>query len=297
VSEATSGHTHAVRPPALSRLRHHGPAVLAAAGVSLLLLGLPREGTLTGVVLAVGALQLVLVLSWPVALAFRGYVGAAVIGLATAAAADLVIVRGIGGESSPLAAGGGDPFAAGGGLGGLAGVLAVVFVLTFIRQFTRRAPRRDVTDSLAGDALLALAVVAASTYCALFRLIDGPELLDLCVATIGAAVVTGHLVDLLAPYPRIVEDVPRGLLGFVLGTGAAMFTAVQRSGDEALVEQLGALILGGVLGGLACLIAIGASYAASERRGSTIAQAAVQAVLPFTLAAPLAYLMSILFGG
>ncbi len=90
---------------------------------------------------------------------------------------------------------------------------------------------------------------------------------------------------------------PRGLLGFVLGTAAAMFVTVQRGGMDRLVEQLGALILGGVMGGLACLIAIGASYAATERGGLVIAQAVVQGVLPFALAAPIAYLMSMLVGG
>lgn len=281
--------THLVRRQQLSRLWHHGPAAVGAAGVSLLLLRAPEQGTTGGAVFAVGALQLVLVLSWPIALAFRGYVGAAFIGAGAAAAADLVIVQ-ADGDSGTSA------FAAGSGLGPLAGVLALAFVLAFVHQLTRRAPRREVTDSLAGDTLLAVAVVAASTYLVLFRMADGPALLDTCVAAIGAAVVTGHLVDLVLPYPRIVEGVPRGLLGFVLGTGAAMLAAMYRSDMDRLVEQLGVLILGGVLGGLACLIAIGASYAATERRGVMIAQAAVQAVLPFALAAPVAYLMSMLVG-
>jgi len=139
--------------------------------------------------------------------------------------------------------------------------------------------------------------VAASTYLVLFQLGEGPALLETCVAAIGAAVVTGHLVDLVLPYPRIVEGVPRGLLGFVLGTGAAMLAAMYRADADRLVEQLGAVILGGVLGGLACLIAIGASYAVTERSGVILAQAAVQAVLPFVLAAPVAYFVSILVGG
>ncbi len=288
--------TQVVRPRPLSRLWHHGPAAVTAAAVSLLLLHAPQEGTTTGALLAVGALQIALVLAWPIALVFRGYVGAALIGAGAAAAADFVVLRNDG-DSNPLVADGADPSAADSGLGALAAVLALACVLAFVHQLTRRPPRRDVTDSLAGDSMLVLAVVAASTYLVLFQLADGPALLDMCVAAIGAAVVTGHLVDLVVPYPRIVDGVPRGLLGFVLGTGAAMLAAMHRGEADGLVEQLGTLILGGVLGGLACLVAIGASYVATERPGSLIAQTAVQAVLPFALAAPVAYFMSILVGG
>lgn len=287
--------SHLVARPPQSRLWHHGPAVLAAAAVTVLLLSAPEAGSTTGTVLAVGALQLVLVLSWPIALVFRGYVGAALIGAGAAAAADVVIVRGTDDRASGTVDSG--LFGSDDGLGPLAAVLALALVLAFVHQLTRRPPRRDVTDSLAGDVLLALAVVAASTYLVLFQLTDGPVLLEMCVAAIGAAVVTGHLVDLVLPYPRIVDGVPRGLLGFVLGTAAAMLAAMYRGETDRLVEQLGAVILGGVLGGLACLIAIGASYAATERRGVVVAQSAVQAVLPFALAAPVAYLMSILVGG
>ncbi|MGI8694891.1 MAG: hypothetical protein ACR2JK_18645 [Geodermatophilaceae bacterium] len=287
--------SHLVARPPQSRLWHHGPAVLAAAAVTVLLLSAPEAGSTTGAVLAVGALQLVLVLSWPIALVFRGYVGAALIGAGAAAAADVVIARGTDDRASGTVDSG--LFGSDDGLGPLAAVLALALVLAFVHQLTRRPPRRDVTDSLAGDVLLALAVVAASTYLVLFQLTDGPVLLETCVAAIGAAVVTGHLVDLVLPYPRIVDGVPRGLLGFVLGTAAAMLAAMYRGETDRLVEQLGAVILGGVLGGLACLIAIGASYAATERRGVVVAQSAVQAVLPFALAAPVAYLMSILVGG
>jgi len=265
-----------------------------AAGASLLLLAAPQEGTALGVLLAVGTVQLALVLPWSVALGVRGYVGAALIGAGAAAAADLLVWRTV---DDGAEGGGSIPLAVGAGLGPLAAVLALACVLSFIHQLTRRPPRRDVTDSLGGVSLLAVSVVAPSMYVLLFWLPDGPALLGTCVAAIGAAVVTGHLVDLLVPYPRIVEGVPRGLPGFVLGTGAAMLVAVRRAQVDGLAEQLGAVILGGVLGGLACLIAIGASYAAAERRGVILAQGVVQGVLPFALGAPVGYLMSILVGG
>ena len=114
---------------------------------------------------------------------------------------------------------------------------------------------------------------------------------------IAAAVVAGPLVDLLVPYPQVADGVPRGLVGFLVGVGAAMLAALRRGQTDALVEQLAAIVLGGVLGGLACLIAIAASYATIERRGWLAPQAVVQASLPFAAAAPVAYFVAILLGG
>lgn len=288
--------THLVRRPQLSRLWHHGPAALAVLGVCLLFLRAPDQPSTADTVLAVAVLQLVLVLAWSVALGFRGSVGAGLIGAGAAVAANLVVLRAAD-SAEQDAVGPSSPFATGGGLGDLAAVLALAVVLSFVHQLIRRPPRRQVTDSLAGVALLAVAVVGLSTYLVLVQLPDGAQLLRICVASVGAAVITGHVVDLLVPYPRIVEGVPRGVLGFVAGVVAAILAATYLGEADRLVEQLGAVILGGVLGGVACLVAIGASYAAVERRGIMVAQAAVQAVLPFALAAPVAYFVSILVGG
>lgn len=266
--------------PELSRLRHHAPAAVLAAVATVALIAVPERFGLTGLVVVVAVLQLVLVLSWGIALGFRGHLGAGLLGAGTAVAADVVLLRGEDEGLAPLAA-----------------VLALAIVASFGHQLLRAAPRREVSDSLAGDALLAVSVVALSSYVVLYRVTDGTVLLDACVAAVGAAVVTGHLVDLIAPYPRIVEGVPRGLLGLLAGTAAAVLATIWRAGATELVERLGAIILGAILGAVACLIAIGASYAVAERRGRGPAQTCVQAVLPFAAAAPIAYLLSLIVSG
>lgn len=280
--------THVLHRVATSRAWHHGPALLLAAGLGLLLADVPTDDDLTRTVVAVGALQAGLVLTWSAALGFRGYVGSLLIGAGAGAAADVVALR-MG--DLGLADGGVDDR-----LGPLAAVLAVAFLLAFVHQLTRRPPRVALTESLAGVTLLSAVVVAPSAYLVLAQLSAGPTLLHSCAAALGAALVVGHLVDMLLPYPRIVDGVPRGLLGFLAGTGAGMYAAVQTQGDN-LVEQLGSLILGGVLGGLISLLAIGASYAAVERRGSTLAKAVVQATLPYAAAAPVAYFVAVLVSG
>ncbi|CAN5219403.1 hypothetical protein BH20ACT5_BH20ACT5_16690 [soil metagenome] len=272
--------SHLVAGPELSRVRHHGPAAVLAAAATVALVVAPDRYGLTGLVVTVAVLQLALVVSWGAALGFRGHLGAGVLGAGTAIAADIVLVRSEDDALAPLAA-----------------VLALAIVASFAHQLLRSPPRLEVSDSLAGDALLAVAVVALSAYVVLYRVTDGTVLLDACVAAVGAAVVVGHLLDLVAPYPRIVEGVPRGLLGFLAGTGAAVLAAIWRAGATELVERLGAIILGGILGGVAGLIAIGASYAAAERRGRGPAQACVQAVLPFAATAPVAYFLSLVVSG
>lgn len=280
--------THVLQRVASTRVWHHGPALALAAGMTLLLMSGPEDGDLTRTIVAVAVLQAGLVLTWSAALGFRGYVGSLLIGAGAAAAADVAALE----VGDQLGAAGDDER-----LGPLAAVLALALILSFVHQLTRRAPRVALTESVAGVTLLSALVVAPSAYLVLAQLSEGPALLRTSATALGAAVVVGHLVDLLAPVPRIVEGVPRGLLGFVLGTGAGMYAAVRTERTDGLVEQLGSLILGGVLGGLACLLAIGASYAAVERRGSSFAKAVVQAALPFAAAAPVAYFVAVLVAG
>nr|MBA3524543.1 hypothetical protein [Geodermatophilaceae bacterium] len=99
------------------------------------------------------------------------------------------------------------------------------------------------------------------------------------------------------PYPRLVEGVPRGALGFLAGTGAAVLAATNLGGGADLVERLGSTILGAVLGAVAALMAIAASYAVEERRGWAAAQTVVQSVFPYAAAAPIAYVVTVLVRG
>lgn len=279
--------THVLQRVASSRVWHHVPALVLATGLGLLLASGVAGEDRTRTIVAVAVLQAGLVLTWSAALGLRGYVGSLLIGAGAGAAADLVALelgdlRGVASDGDRLAP--------------LAAVLALAFVLSFVHQLSRRPPRVALTESMGGVALLSALVVAPSAYLVLAQLSEGPALLRTCAASLGAAIVVGHAVDLVVPVPRIVEGVPRGLLGFLAGTGAGMFAAVRTQGDG-LVEQLGSLILGGVLGGLACLLAIGASYAAVERRGSALAKAVVQATLPYAAAAPVAYFVAVLVSG
>jgi hypothetical protein len=110
---------------------------------------------------------------------------------------------------------------------------------------------------------------------------------------VGAALVVGHLADLLLPRPQLAVDVPRGLLGLALAVAAGAAVAFLGHQAGGVVDGLAALIYGAVLGGVAALMGLAASYLAVEagddvQHSSPWALAVVQAVFPIAACAPVA---------
>jgi hypothetical protein len=116
---------------------------------------------------------------------------------------------------------------------------------------------------------------------------------------VGAALVAGHLVDLVLPRPHVAPGVPRGLTG--LAVSVLVGAVVAYLGRE-LAEPAGgpaALAYGAVLGLVAGLVGLAASYVVVEltadgRVGpgddatSPWVLAVVQAALPLAACAPVA---------
>jgi hypothetical protein len=117
---------------------------------------------------------------------------------------------------------------------------------------------------------------------------------------VGAALVAGHLVDLVVPRPQLTPGVPRGLLGLVVSVlaGAAVTFLGRGLGEPS--AGLAALAYGAVLGLVAGVMALAASYVVVEATaddggraeglasGATWVVAAVQAALPLAACAPVA---------
>jgi len=109
------------------------------------------------------------------------------------------------------------------------------------------------------------------------------------VLATGAALVVGHLVDLVVPRPQLAAGVPRGLLGQVQAVLAAVQVALLRQDGSTLLAAIEAATYGAAVGGVAALMALGASYVVAERGQSSWALPVVQAVLPLAAVAPVAY--------
>jgi hypothetical protein len=260
----------------LSSRSHHLPAVglvvVATAATLALSLGLEDVGRLV----AVAVLQLALVAAWVVATGIRGFVGSLALGVAAAAGADLAMLL----PDRPE-------------LDWLLAVLGLGFLAAVVHQMTRPSPRLYLVASLAGVVLLLCSVSALAVLLAVGRIEDGERAVVTTVLAVGAALAVGHLVDLVLPRPAIAAGVPRGLLGLLLAVLAAVLVALLRRDGSTLVAALSAVTYGAALGGVAALMALGASYVVAERGGLGWALPVVQAVLPLAAAAPVGYALAL----
>jgi hypothetical protein len=264
---------------------HHLPAAgLTAIAVTLLLVLPALLGDL-GRLAAVLVLQLGLVLTWVLATGIQGFTGSLAVGAAAAVAADLVLVL----PSRPA-------------LGGLVAVLGVGFLAAVLQQMLRR-PRHDVVASLSGGVLLLCVVAALAALLLLGRGRTGDGNALVALLAVAAALLVGHLVDLVLPRPRPAAAVPRGPVGLVLAVlaGAAVGYLGRDVGDP--LDSLPALLSGAVLGLVAALTAIAASYVVVEATTVESAEEAatspwvlgmIQAVLPLAACAPVALALQFL---
>ncbi len=240
-----------------------------------LLAGLPLASGDTGRAVAVVALQLALVAAWVLATGIRGFVGSLAIGAAAAVGADLLL----GLPERP-------------DLGSLLLVLGPGFLVCVLHQMARPAPRRYLVASLAGVLLLLCAVTAPAVLLALGRVPDGDRLATTAVLVVGAALLAGHAVDLLLPRPAIAavcRAACRGCCWPWSRGSRSPCCAVRRTTSAACWPPRCSAPprRGGRAGRRRGLLRRGRPAAA--RLGA----AAVQAVLPFAAAAPVAWFLAL----
>jgi hypothetical protein len=243
-----------------------------------LLVAVPATAGDPGRLAAVAGLQAALVVAWSVATARGELVGSLVFGVVAAAAADLFLVV----PDSPT-------------VGGLLAVLGIGVPAAVLRQMFRR-PREALVASLAGSVLLLCMLCALAVLLRELGGAEGARLAASALLAVGAAVIAAHLVDLVLPRPQIAYGVPRGLLGLVVAVFAAAAVTWFRRRPEDLFDTLGAAIYGGIVGAVAVLVSLGASYivvqadrsARDPRRRSRWALPVIQALLPVAACAPLA---------
>jgi hypothetical protein len=256
----------------LSSRTHHLPAAGLAVVVTIAATALSVTLGDLGRLVAVGLLQLALVAAWVVATGIRGFVGSLGLGVAAAVGADLAMLL----PERPQ-------------LDWLLAVLGLSFLAAVVHQMTRPSPRLYLVASLAGVVLLICSVSALAVLLGVGRLDGGDRAVGTALLAVGAALVVGHLVDLVAPRPQIAAGVPRGLLGLVLAVLAAVLVALlRRDGGTLLAATYGA-----ALGGVAALMALGASYVVVDRGQPSWGLPVMQAVLPLAAAAPVAYALAL----
>ncbi len=276
--------TQPVTPPRQDRRAHLGAAGLAVV-VTAVLAGLPAAAGWSGLVVALAAVQALIVLAWMAGLALPGRIGTLVLGLAAAAGADIAAAL----YHPPS-------------LAALVSVLAVAFLAMLVHQLCRGVVRVRATASIAGVAMLVTLAVAAASLLVLHRIPAGPELVSAAVLCAGVAVCVGHLVDAVLPLPHFADEVGRGGLAVLVGAVAAAATGMGRLADVVGVTRAGGVFFGLVIGLVAGLVAVGIDYVqvgAVPRRGPLwwLALPYLRVALPLAATAPVAYLLGRVVAG
>lgn len=246
-------------------------AVAVTAGLAVA----TRHGT-AGMLAGVGAVQALLAPAWLLGTGVPGRRGGIVLGLATAAAADALLVAD--GRTS---------------LAVLVGVLALAVPALLVHQLTRGVVR--VTESLSGLGLLVTAQVALAGCLALARAPDGARLVSAVVVSAGAGLAVARLVDAAVPAPRFAGDVPYGLPAVLAAVAAGAVAGVLHVPGAERLGAAGGAALGAVVAGLAALLAVGVGYL--ERTDRRAAPAYLGVALPVALAAPAGYLLALTVAG
>jgi hypothetical protein len=228
--------------------------------------------------------QLLFVLAWTMAMRPPATAVIAVVCVLVAAGGDLAAVWPEQATIAPLG------YVAAAGL--LAGVLA---------QLVRRADRIRVTEALGTTLVIVIGVVAFGTLIVLTRLPAGTQAITVCLSATGVALVVARLVDAVLPWPRMAPQVPRGASGVVLGAMiGTLVSAVEGRYIEGFSPTSGAIV-GLVAAGAAGLADLAAGYAEASRQMAGdpptmwIARHMQGPLGGFALAAPVAYVMSVLF--
>lgn len=209
---------------------------------------------------------------------------AAATGLIAAAGADLAAVY-----ARPLS------------LAPLAYITAGAFGLALFGQLIRRDGRERLTESFAVSLTVAFGAVALAMPIALTRHNGGTQILDGCLLAAGTAVIVARMSDATLPLPRIAPHVARGAFGVVLG--AMVGTAVSAYSGVLLVgpSPARAAVAGLVVAVTAVLADLGVTYSNVARRlaGEPVApwpvRHALGPLLAFAFAAPMAYLIGVLY--
>ena len=268
--------------PILSGVNHLGSAAVA------LVVGCALATTawlgVTDLLVGVAVTQGLLVISWVLGTALPGRIGAMVVGALAAGGADTVVARWPHGQ-----------------LGTLLGVLALAVPAMFVHQLTRGVVRARVTESLSDIAVLVVAVVAFAALIQLRHESGGKMMATGVLLAATAALVVGHLVDMIAPVPRFDVTVPRGLLAVLAAIAAAAAVAYLRLHDTVEFTSGRAGFMGGAIGGIVSLFAIGAAFmqqTSSVPIGvSRLMRPVFGVLVPLGLLAPVAYLLCLAIRG
>ncbi len=260
-----------------------GFAALLAVG---LILGAQTSGpdARAPYAIVIFGVQILFVLAWTMAMRPPAIKTVAGLSVAVGAAADVAAVTGDTASLWPLAA-----------------VAAVGFVLAVLGQVVRAQDRALIRDTVASTFLIVAGVVALATLISLTRRPAGTQAVVVFLAATGVALAFARLIDAVFAKPRIAPQVPRGATGIVVGAMLGTLAAAVLGSVLVLpFDPARGAVLGLVAACSAALVDLAVNYGEAGRIATGTAPTLwvarhMQGPLgAFALAAPLAYLMTVL---
>jgi hypothetical protein len=237
----------------------------------------------TSYALVILGVQVLFILAWTVTLRPAGPRVVAGVALMAAVAADLAAVLPRHASLAPV---------------GL--VTAGAFAVAVAGQLLRGADRSRVTESLGGSLIVVIGVVCFAMLVVLIRHAPGTPAVVTCLVAAGVALVVARLTDIVLPSPRTSPQVPRGSTGVVVGAMAGTLAAGYLGSILVGLHPPRAALAGLVTALVAVLADLAVSYAeagrvlAGEAPPLWIARHLQGPLGGFALAAPAAYVMSVL---
>ena len=183
-------------------------------------------------------------------------------------------------------------------IGPLGFVAAGGLVVGVLGQMLLREGRSRVTESLGVTTVIVVGVVAFATLLVLVRIPLGTQAISICLASCGVALSIARFTDVVAPYPRLAAQVPRGAAGVVLGTMVGTAIAGYMGSYLVGFTPGNAAAVGAAAAAAAVLadLTIGFAEAGREIEGDAptmwLARHMQGPLAGFALAAPVAYLVT-----
>ncbi|MDQ1688266.1 MAG: hypothetical protein QOK42_1241 [Frankiaceae bacterium] len=249
--------------------------IVPLAGAALLAVSSATAG-IAGVGVVVLLLQVPLVLAWLALCGSSGSAGGFLLSVVALAAADLLLAND---DQATTRA--------------LAPVVALALLGSFAHQLARGRHRQAATASMAAEVSAVVIAGSAACWLAVRALPLGREAVSVALAAVAAALLSGRVVDLAVPGPKVVPGGLRGPWGAVvaivgaLGAGAAAGAAQNAVGAANGLVMAAVVAIAVVTTDLAVDM-MAAGLPASEFRARS-AIPPVAGLLPLVAAAPAAY--------
>jgi hypothetical protein len=181
-------------------------------------------------------------------------------------------------------------------------IIAVVALIAGVAgQVTNQEGRIRATESLGAALVIVLGVVSFASLIVLTRIPVGTQAIVVCLVASGVALSVARFTDVLAPWPRLAVQVPRGSVGIV--AGAMLGTLVAAFLGRYLVgfDPRSAALVGMAAAGSAVLadVTVGFAETGREVAGDAptmwLARHMQGPLAGFAAAAPVAYVVSVVF--